>query len=180
MDTGKLILIGVGGFILYEMFIAPASTAASSTTAAPPASATGPVVSAQQAQLQAFITALGAQGPNTLMVAARQPAGGVLDVSQWNYYLDQISGVQLGADLTGYVPNPNAGVTAAQYWTALAAYAAGAAPTYANANVVAGSNLSGVDGLGIVHSSHTPAPWHGTPGDGPGRFDSKDGEIWGW
>ena len=65
MDTGKLILIGVGGFILYEMFIAPASTTAATTssTTTPPASATGPVVSAQQAQLQAFITALGAQGP---------------------------------------------------------------------------------------------------------------------
>ena len=105
----------------------------------------------------------------------------MLDVSQWNYYLNQISGVQLGADLTGYVPNPNAGVTASAVldgaWLLMLRVPR---PTYANANVVAGSNLSGVDGLGIVHSSHTPAPWHGTPGDGPGRFDSKDGEIWGW
>lgn len=177
MDTGKLILIGVGGFILYEMFIAPASTTAATTssTTTPPASATGPVVSAQQAQLQAFITALGAQGPTTLLVAGRQTAASAtLDVSQWNYYLNQISGQQLGPDLTGYVPNANAGITASQYWAALAAYASGQAPTYS------ASGVSGVDGLGIVHSSHTPAPWHGTPGDGPGRFDSKDGEIWGW
>ena len=177
MDTGKLIMIAIGGFVLYELFLAPVSTAAAanstttstSSTTAPVA--TGPVVSAQQAQLAQFITALGGQGITTLLVASRQTSTESLTVDQWNYYLNQIAGAQIGPDLTGYVPSTTQGITASQYWSALASYAAGQAPTYA----------SSLTGLGYVaDGTHKPAPWHGTQGDGPGRFGSADGDIWGW
>ena len=132
MDTKTLAILGIGGAALW--YVMQQSSAAAPVATAPTAQPK-PLLNAQQQAIGQFLQSVGSQGPTLLATAARAsvPASGTLTPSQWGYFFKIVSGMT-DPDLTGYLPSGLQQVTLNQFWSAIAAYAGGAAPANVSLN----------------------------------------------
>lgn len=133
-------LLAGAAYLAYNTFLAPVAVAASPAAGNPAGTPTA-------SPLLTTINALGAGGPNLLSIAAKLPAASKLNVSQWNYYLTQVTNLP-GVDLTGYLPGVTltSTYTVADYWQGLTNYAQGKVPTYT-------AGVNGISNLGMGEAS---------------------------
>ena len=141
-DTLKWVLIGVGAYLIYNEYVAaPAAVAApvTNTGAAPPApgTATPPAQVIAQTTLNTLSQPSIASAVQNAAATAN-PGVTSLTPSQWNWYLNQVTGIP-GPGLSNYGLPTETPVIFSTYWTAVMLWAQAAAqsPT-GNAGMLAG------------------------------------------
>lgn len=197
-------LVGLGAYMLYESFFAPAvsdGAAAVANSAAAAARTTGaPIVAAQtqstrQTTEQLNLETLQAIGPQPVVVAAQAggdlaSAGGSLTGPQWDWYLFQVSGINAndtatitGPLLSSFLPagtTANTPLTASTWWAAIMQWAqAQAHASVQPVEMAASAGVSGADGAGLSGLGYRDANanFAAPPAPGAGRFDMVD-EAW--
>lgn len=133
-DTTKLMLVGVGGYLLWQYFnpavavaaAAPASMPASSSPVTTAPATTAPASAAVMTGAQQTLAVLQQMGPEPVLLAAQNsgqlPVSGQLNPSQWNWFMSTVSGIP-SPGIANYVGLSNAGLTINQYWAALMQWA---------------------------------------------------------
>lgn len=182
METSDLLLWGGIGVVAYYVLFANTSTAApavaaTATTPAVPQTPAAASTASAPTEAQITLATLQAMGNAPVLVAAQQsgslPANGMLTASQWNWYLQQVSGIP-GMSLATYLSTPNP-VSIQTWWAALMLAAQQAALQSQAAAITPASSVAGLGrvpgkqpGQGI--NSNFPAPGNNEDG----RFDFEN------